>query len=217
MAFLFRLQIELTMGKKEQRFFATLQAMGLRIDRKPRLEWLTNKIPGLEQEGCQNTLVRIFRELGGDPIGMQEKRKVHLKPDAYLPDYNCILEFDELQHFTFERQKTLLLYQNGVDVGYDLTAYIKLCEESSRLAYAEKRKGFSKPVPEFPFEHGRDCQRALFDSMRDILALENGLKPTMRVSLFEVPSIGSDARGAAEKIAGQVRIALKNRGVYLAT
>lgn len=205
------------MGKRETQFFATAHTLGLRIDLKPKFNWLTNTILRSEQEESHDQLTRIFHALGGDLSGMQDKRKVCLEPDAYLPDYHCILEFDELQHFTREREKTLLLYQNTIDLGYDLPAYIELCAENYWLAHAEKRKGFSKPVKEFPFEGGRRCQRALFDTMRDVLSPENGLRPTMRISCFEVPSIRSEGGGGAEEMAFEVRIALNKRGVRLAS
>lgn len=58
-------------------------------------------------------------------------------------------------------------------------------------ATSSARNGFIAPKPGFPFPGGRVAQRAYYDVLRDFLPLSDtgrtfGLKPTIRVSLFEL-------------------------------
>lgn len=46
--------------------------------------------------------------------------------------------------------------------------------------------GYRKPTKEFTFINGRATQRAFFDAFRDIQPTLFGLKPTIRLSEFEI-------------------------------
>jgi len=82
-----------------------------------------------------------------------------------LPKYNLAIEFDELQHFTRERQLTFKYYpDNGFS--YDVSKWQELCS-----------MGKNDPYPPC-----RDWQRAFRDAVRDLRARENNL-PLLRLYL----------------------------------
>lgn len=63
--------------------------------------------------------------------------------------------------------------------------------------------GFAAPKPPlFPGENGRHRQRAFRDALCDILPLEHGFAPTLRIADFEVASWmhSSDAAARMERL-----------------
>lgn len=182
------------MGKNETRFFDLVGRLGIRIEKR-NFPWLTNKVmPGNE------ALWRVFSDLGGDLEAMQNKKARHLSPDGFLPDYNCIIEFDERQHFTIFRRQTLDRYPTDISLGFDIDVYRSWCDAHSADALKKGPAGYRKPKPEFPFENGRAAQRALFDSCRDLLPPLFGLRPTVRVAEFQVPSLGKGEAPAEAEV-----------------
>ena len=83
-------------------------------------------------------LWRMFIALDGDSEGMLTKRLTQLPLDGHLGDYNCIIEFDELQHFTEFRFQTLQYYPEEIRVGFDLDKYKSWCTQNATAAL---RKG----------------------------------------------------------------------------
>jgi hypothetical protein len=144
-------------------------------------------------------VANVFTALNGDAVGLRGKRESKLRPDAFLPDLNCLLEFDEVQHFTQQRELALSLYPLGVSLGYDRQYYISLCKEHGNHADSKGAAGYRRPTSEFPFVGGRHCQRALFDTLRDLLPLRNGLSPTIRVPEFEMHDV-NDLRAKLGRI-----------------
>jgi hypothetical protein len=102
-----------------------------------------------------------------DAVEAHRSRRI-LKPktghrlafDFYLAGTKVPIEFDERQHFTPLRAVSLRCYPADVVVGFDRDRWIRLSEEI--------RAGDNDP----PW---RDEQRAFYDSIRDILAIEAGL------------------------------------------
>ncbi len=84
-----------------------------------------------------------------------------LKCDFFVPDERLIVEYDERQHFTLQRAKCLDLYPPDLDLGFDHAEWIDACN-------AIKATDPSPPH--------RDEQRAFYDSLRDILAVQNGYR-----------------------------------------
>lgn len=87
-----------------------------------------------------------------------------LEVDFYLPKYNLIIELDELQHFTKEREITFDYY-NEKDFNYSIYKWKSLCD-----SYNKKD---SDPLT-------RDWKRAFRDSIRDLRARQNGI-PLLRL------------------------------------
>lgn len=81
-----------------------------------------------------------------------------LEFDFYLPSFNVVIEFDELQHFTVERAVTLEHYP-AENFSFDVNRWKILCEM--------KKKDADPPE--------RDWQRAFRDAIRDLRARKNGI------------------------------------------
>jgi hypothetical protein len=104
----------------------------------------------------------------------------------------CVLEVDETQHFNRFRAATLRHYARTIPLAFDAEEWIARCEQKIRL----EGGGFGKPKPPlFPGEHGRHRQRAFRDALADIIPLEHGYAPTLRIGDFEVAAwaFGADA------------------------
>ncbi len=193
------------MGTKQDQFFDVITRLGISVDKERNFPWLKNQVTP------DNELIwKIFLQLGGVPEAMQNKNPRRLSPDGFLPDYNCIIEFDELQHFTLFRQKTLEFYPHDADLGFKVDAYRSWCNEHSAVALKKGPSGYRKPKPEFPFENGRAAQRALFDACRDILPLCFGLRPTVRIAEFQLPSLGKDGVAAEAEVLDTLDFMLRN-------
>lgn len=82
-----------------------------------------------------------------------------LKCDFVLPNERLIIEYDERQHFTEPRAISLDQYPPGLQVGFDIEVWASECQRVQAV----------DPLPPH-----RDEQRAFYDSLRDILATENG-------------------------------------------
>jgi len=164
-------------------------------------DWLKNKHIKEDFENYWGVIEEIFRALNGNKLGMNSKGSRKLKPDCYFGGkYNFIFEFDELQHFTIYKKKTLSLYPESLTYGFNLSQYIKYCDKYSNEAIKKGPAGYRKPKDEFPFENGRAAQRAFFDAFRDILPTLHGLNPTVRISEFEVSGLLTNSAEAHEKI-----------------
>ncbi|MDY6790738.1 MAG: hypothetical protein SWH54_05660 [Thermodesulfobacteriota bacterium] len=91
--------------------------------------------------------------------------------DYYIKSLNCIVEFDESQHFTSPRALTLSRYPRGLKLGYDRKVWLNRCQELNR---------HDNDPP------SRDETRAWYDTIRDILPVTFGMRPTIRVFAKEM-------------------------------
>ena len=80
--------------------------------------------------------------------------------DFFIPSKNLIIEYDERQHFTKQRAKSLAHYPPDLNLGFDKAKWCEACEDI-------------KAIDNDPIY--RDEQRAFYDSVRDILAARNGM------------------------------------------
>jgi very-short-patch-repair endonuclease len=80
--------------------------------------------------------------------------------DFFIPSKNLIIDYDERQHFTIQRAKSLAHYPSDLNLGFDKN---KWCEECENIKATD-----NDPIY-------RDEQRAFYDSVRDILAARNGI------------------------------------------
>jgi hypothetical protein len=70
-----------------------------------------------------------------------------------------------------------------VPLAFDPEEWIARSEQKQRL----EGGGFGKPKPPlFDGEHGRHRQRAFRDALADLIPLEHGYAPTLRISEYEV-------------------------------
>ena len=128
------------------------EALGVPAERRAQFEWLKNK-PTAEHFGEHYPkILRLFEELGGDKGGLFGKADGYLIPDAYFPEpYHFIFEFDELQHFTARRQKTLTLYPADVRcwrlIGSNICGSVR---NTMNRRFGRERIGFGAKPPTFP-------------------------------------------------------------------
>lgn len=188
-----------TLGLAQSTFLSLIAHVGIDV-RPAKFGWLTNRLTPA-QDGVEGRLWATFLKLGGHPESMESKSARRLASDAYLPQFNCLLEFDEVQHFTPQRMVTLDAMTDADQLGFNLESYRALCRSHSAIAMQKGAGGFRRPTSEFPFQGGRHAQRAFFDMMRDLLPPLHGLRPTIRISEFDLPSLLSDRH--------QVRIELE--------
>lgn len=86
--------------------------------------------------------------------------------DYWVPDPGFIVEFDERQHFTSPRKLALAMYADRHALGFSAERWMELCEQHDA-------RDINPPY--------RDEQRAWYDTLRDLVPLVEGLKPTVRL------------------------------------
>jgi len=169
-----------------------------------KFDWFINQHQKDHFKGSFNLIGKIFSDLNGNN---SIKRSVQLQSDAYFGGkYNFLFEFDEIQHFSTARLKTLNNYPNQLKLNYSISDWKKWCLIYSTTA---DRYRFNKTTTDFYFKGGRTCQRAYLDCFRDFLPQHNGLNPTLRISEFEVEGITHINAGSVEKIKTIVKEKLK--------
>jgi len=101
--------------------------------------------------------------------------------DYFIPDPPFILEFDESQHFSRARLIALNQYPEQLSLGFSLIYWQELCREIDAK-------------DDMPID--RDERRAWYDSLRDLVPLAHGFKPTVRVYSGEFPWCSLDPHTA---------------------
>lgn len=119
-----------------------------------------------------------------------------LRCDFVIPEERLIVEYDERQHFTIQRAKALELYPSDLKFGFDRSDWITACN-SIRA---------TDPVPLH-----RDEQRAFYDSLRDILAVQNGYR-VIRFRQGVTDWTGSDAGAALTTAVSSIESLAANVG-----
>jgi hypothetical protein len=163
--------------------------------------WLVR--PGISECQSEWLLVKaIYSDLTGldlpDVMRSVERRTV----DAVLHTAGNpprILEVDEKQHFNAYRARTLRHYLGSVPVAFDGDLWLRRSEAKQKLEGGR----FAEPKPPlFPGEGGRHRQRAYRDALADLLPIEHGWSPTLRIADFEVRAWihTSDARARMEDL-----------------
>jgi hypothetical protein len=149
--------------------------------------WLSR--PGRAECGSRWTVVEdIYAGLTGrdlpEVMPPRERRSI----DAVFIDADGrhrIVEVDEAQHFSSERALTLRRYPIGTPTAFDVSVWLARSESG----LPRRGGGFAKPKPPlFPEAGGRHAQRAFRDALADLLPLEHGWAPTLRIGDFEVAS-----------------------------
>jgi len=122
--------------------------------------WLTVPAPG-EMDEAIGSIFDALKQLRGFTDFITPGKS--LKCDFFIPDANLIVEYDERQHFTEQRAKALELYQPDLKLAFDREEWITACRAIKA----------TDPDRKYPY---RDEQRAFYDSLRDILAVRNGVR-----------------------------------------
>lgn len=128
------------------------------VEREVKFPWLV--VPPPEQ--MDGTILAIFEALeamrGYSTFASPGK---FLRCDFVVPAQRLVIEYDERQHFTMQRAKSLELYPPELDLGFNPQEWLTTC-------YVTRA---TDPTPPY-----RDEQRAFYDSLRDILAASNGMR-----------------------------------------
>ncbi|HSH64588.1 MAG TPA: hypothetical protein VLB84_02030 [Bacteroidia bacterium] len=174
------------------------EVLGQPAETNKNFDWFINKHLK-EHFGFRfNTIDKIFNTLNGDCNASAKKRTVPLDCDAYFGGrYNFIFEFDEFQHFSSARLKTLAHYPKELKLGFNVNAWENLCGLHEGKA---NKYRYNKSTIDFNFPGGRTAQRAYLDCFRDLLPEINGLNPTVRINEFEVAEIYSNNRDSYKTI-----------------
>lgn len=145
------------------------------------LPWLTQRghldLPD-EAATAVQSLARIYLSLGGDLSVLATAASKRLAGDFFDERSGTLLEIDESQHFTSARLKSLSLYPSTTPLGFDIDEYRLLCEhwhlQSDGYFRAKAARGFGAG--------GRQCQRAYYDSLRDLATPAMGHPPLLRIA-----------------------------------
>ena len=183
------------------------EIVGMVLNEKPQNEnfgWFINQHQKDHFKGSYDLIDKIFSELNGNN---SLKRSIQLQSDAYFGGkYNFLFEFDEIQHFSTARLKTLNNYPTQLSLNYSISDWKKWCPIHSPIA---DKYRFNKVTADFNFSGGRIFQRAYLDCFRDLLPQHNGLNPTLRISEFEVEGISQIDAASIKKIETLLKEKLK--------
>jgi hypothetical protein len=150
-----------------------------------------------------NLLSRILAALG-DWRGHRDFIKSAQVPpyDYFISDPPFIVEFDESQHFSRARLVTLDNYPDEIKVGFPISRWQELCRDIDAK-------------DDQPFD--RDERRAWYDTLRDLVPLIHGFKPTVRLyaEAFEWCSLTSASTRDREmfRVILQARRSANQRGL----
>lgn len=174
-------------------------AAGIELTLGVPVPWLSGRghLNELVQEQAPSevidVLATIHERLGGDRDVLAAKRRgTAPTPDLICAESGCLVEVDEVQHFTSARLTSLDFYPESAGLGFDLEEYRALIERwktKGDRAYAHKVSR------DFPAAGGRQAQRAYNDALRDLLAPGFTGHPVIRIP---VPSRALS--GAVERL-----------------
>lgn len=147
--------------------------------------WLMR--PGRSECGRHWPLIQeIYAELAGGatlPQTMPPRERRTIDCVLIADGQHRILEVDEKQHFNHLRASALRRYAGEIPLAFPAPEWIAAGEAKKKL----EGGGFARPCPPlFPTAGGRHQQRAFRDSLADILPIEHGWQPTLRIADFEV-------------------------------
>jgi hypothetical protein len=125
-------------------------------------------------------LLEQIRTALGDLRGHRDFIKSAQMPpcDYFISDPPFIVEFDESQHFSRARLVTLNNYPANAQIGFPISRWRELCREIDAR-------------DDEPFD--RDERRAWYDTLRDLVPIVHGFKPTVRLYAEEFELCGLDA------------------------
>ena len=132
-----------------------------------------------------NTLRQIHGALA-DLRGHRDFIKSAQMPpcDYFIAAPPFIVEFDESQHFSRPRSVTLANYPQQITVGFSISRWQDLCREINA-------------VDDTPID--RDERRAWYDTLRDLLPLTHGFRPTVRLYAGDLEFCALNAHKTADQ------------------
>lgn len=148
------------------RILEFLQAAYGRVEPNRKLD-LPAKVADLPPSPHSEVLTSIYKALQRSRGHTGFPRRPQLPHvDFFLPDQKMIVEVDESQHFTAQRDLALSLYPEQLRLGFPRERWRQLCQTLN--------KRDNDPID-------RDETRAWYDTLRDFAPQFLGLKPTVRL------------------------------------
>lgn len=171
------------MAKHAPIFHAAAAQAGLKLIADVKLPWLTRHghlAPAVQDQlpsWALAALDKILLSLDGDAAALANKTRGAMTADFLLDEIE--VEYDEIQHFTSARIRTLGHYPSKAILAFDPATYRVICERFK----TEGDKGFAHRIAaEFPGPTSRQRQRAYFDAFRDLAAPHFGNGPVLRIA-----------------------------------
>jgi hypothetical protein len=127
-----------------------------------------------------SALAGLHATLGGDAGALAGKvlRNPPIPDLVHVPT-GCLIEVDELQHFSTARLLTFDAYPAATPLGFVESEYRALCGH----LHSKADRAFAHRVSaDFPFVGGRQAQRAYNDALRDLLAPSFTGYPVIRIA-----------------------------------
>lgn len=165
-----------------QRGFADAAARDGIVLAAQSVDWLNQRghlgLPDQDEtRGARAALEQIYIALGGNLDELSRGKVAKLPGELIHEPTGTLIEVDESQHFTSFRLTTLELYPADVQLGYDLSAYKRLC-----TTWRERADGYYRTKAARGFgPGGRQNQRAYYDSLRDLATPAMGRPPLIRI------------------------------------
>jgi hypothetical protein len=166
--------------------FAQARAAGISLSLEQKVHWLSGQghladsLQGVVPADLLTVLATIHHQLGGNAALLASKSGGPPPiPDLIHDELGCVIEVDEVQHFTTARARTFDLYPETVRLGYSLTDYrglVRQWNKRSDGAFAHNT------ASDFPNPGGRQAQRAYNDALRDLLAPTFTGHPVIRIA-----------------------------------
>jgi len=147
------------------------------VEREAKFPWLTVP-PSDQMDGMILAIYAALQAMRGYSTFASSGKPLHC--DFFVPAERLVIEYDERQHFTVQRAKSLELYPPDLALGFDRQEWLTAC----RTIRA------TDPTPPY-----RDEQRAFYDSLRDILAARNSVRLIrLRYDTFDWTGPGAEAQ-----------------------
>ena len=132
-----------------------------------------------------DTLQHIREVLGGLRGHYDFIKSVQMPPcDYFIADPPFIVEFDENQHFSRARLAALMNYPENIAVGFSICRWQDLCRHIDAVDHT--------PID-------RDERRAWYDTLRDLVPLVHGFRPTLRLYAGDFEFCALDSTKPADR------------------
>lgn len=162
------------------------RAAGIPLSPGGKVHWLSTRghladsLQGVVPAELLGALAAMHQQLGGDDQLLAGKKGGnHPVPDLIHDELGCVIEVDEVQHFTTARARTFDLYPGTIRLGYSLDEYVGLVH---RWKASGDRNFAHQTAADFPEQGGRQSQRAYNDALRDLLAPTFTGYPVIRIA-----------------------------------
>lgn len=191
------------MPKAQDKFLqALIEALGDKsfVDRHPGIKIKPDyRLNAFTDSRLNEAFAYILEELGST----YDFSNRSLPVDACIVNHpkfkTRIVEFDEAQHFTLHRRKTIEVIKDILPLHFQ-KSYLELFLQPETIQAMESttqgRQGFNRPACGFSFPGGRACQRAYYNTLKDCahMSLHNPrLSPILRFNIFEFELVAKQA------------------------